>query len=126
RTISVPARKIKIPPAILNAGTVKPKTLKIILPRIMKEETIKNAVITERFLTFRSCSRLAPSTKLRYTGKFTTGFIMAKNPVKAVMAKLINPPGSIKIDLKIGAKLAIKKSESLRVYQFFHNLKKTF
>lgn len=75
-----------MPPVILNAGIVIPKSSKMNFPKITKTVTIKKATqVALRLISLLVCLS-ASSTKEEKIGIFAIGFIMAKKPVKTERA----------------------------------------
>src|SRR5690606_40893529 len=88
--------KITIPPVILKAGTVSPNKLKIVLPRMTKVATMKNAVMVAFREIFFFSTEVMPWVIPIKAGRLAMGFMMANRPRNTVMAKPIRFPKSIK------------------------------
>jgi hypothetical protein len=74
-----------------------PNNSKRYFPRITKKTTIRKAVTQDVLaIDFLSCSLLSP-TNPKNTGVLAIGFMMAKNPVNTVNAKVKMLSGILKI-----------------------------
>jgi len=85
-SISNPTKKISIPPVILNAGMVIPNNSKINFPSTTKVTTIMKEVRVAFMLILFLVRSSASSTNDKNIGTLAMGFMMAKNPVKTVIA----------------------------------------
>jgi hypothetical protein len=74
-----------MPPAILNAGSVMPKSSKICRPRIVNVATIANARTTERRAIPRHVLESRPLVSPTKSGAFAIGFMIAKKARKTVV-----------------------------------------
>ena len=110
KTISIPIKRRRMPPAVLSAGIEMPSIESMVSPIIAKEIKIHEAIIEPRIAMRRRYFEFSPPVKAANTAAASSGAIVAKKVARAAVAVSNTRLGSIRV-----TRLLLIRPRGLRV-----------